>query len=334
MRVDRAAWLRLTARMNAGLPPIPDIDTARRIAAQMQQAALEEPRLGGAAPDSVLRLVKDKRAILRGQLEGRSVVFRLHLDPEQGAAGREWAEMQRLWPHMNSGNLRIPEPICAAPRAGVVVQEAVSGAPLMELMYGLDARDRLVHLPRAAAWLHRSTGISEAWQAPSPARWIERAARATANQPFDALRAIEAQILERMKAMAPAIEAAPWRVAICHGDYHPNNLISCGDRLTGIDLGGSRRLPVMKDVARFAMHMGRRRMRLSGRVVLGVDAACIEAFTEGLSLTPLERSHVLPFFIGFEALIRTETPALPEARIRRAQKAYAALLADLQTIPT
>ncbi|SEK27302.1 Phosphotransferase enzyme family protein [Roseovarius nanhaiticus] len=318
--------------MSAPLPPIPDLDATQRIAALLAKAARQEPRLSGANPTDLLRLVKDKRAILRGQLEGRDVIFRVHLAPEAGDAQREWDEMQRLWPLMSVGDLRVPEPICAAPDAGVTVQEAVPGTPLMELLYSLDAKARPAFMAPAAAWLRASTQSSEDWQIAQPQRWINRASRAAQQQPFAALREVEAGILAHMERIAPIIADAPWRAAICHGDFHPNNLICYGTRLTGIDLGGSRRMPVLKDIARFAMHMGRRRLRLSGKTVLGVDHDCLQSFAHAFGLSPLERSHTLPFFLAFEALIRVETPALPSARVVRAEKTYRALLADLQRL--
>jgi hypothetical protein len=305
-----------------------------RITARLSAARSEEPRLASAEPGDLIRHVKDKRAIFRGQLDGRDVVFRLHLAPELGDAQREWDEMQRLWPHMSVGDLRIPQPICAAPQSGVIVQEHVSGTPLMTLLYSLDAAQRAAYLRPAADWLRTSTLISEGWRAPQPEPWIARAARTARQQPYERLRVIEQQILAQMERLAPIITAEPWRTAICHGDYHPNNLIAGGTRLTGIDLGGSRRLPVIKDIARFAMHMGRRRLRLPGRTCLGVDRSCLEAFADAFEMSALERGTVLPFFLAFEALIRVENTSLPAARIDRAEKTYRGLLRDLERIGT
>ncbi len=316
--------------MSARQPLLPDLDVMQQIMARLATARREEPRLAGAVPSDLIRHVKGKRAILRGQIDGRSAIFRIHLNAERGDAQREWDEMQRLWPHMSQGDLRIPEPICAAPESGVIVQEEVRGTPLMTLLYELKETERAAYLPPAAAWLRATTKLSEAWEPARPQRWIARAASASAQQPFEQLQRLESQILTQMERLAPEIEAAPWRTAICHGDYHPNNLIADGARLTGIDLGGSRRMPVAKDIARFAMHMGRRRLRLSGRTRYGVDAGCLAAFARAFEMDTTERTCALPFFLAFEALIRVETTALPPARIRRAEKTYHALLQDLK----
>jgi hypothetical protein len=306
--------------MSVCLPHIPDIDQMMRITARLTAARSEEPRLAGAEPGDLIRHVSGKRAIFHGQLEGRAVVFRLHLAPEDGAAQREWEEMQRLWPYMAVGDLRIPQPICAAPAMGVVVQEYVPGTPMLELLYSLDAGRRAAYLPPAAAWLRAGTAMTEGWRASRCDSWIARAARATAQQPFAQLRTLEQAILVQMERLAPHIASEPWRVAICHGDYHPNNLIVDGSRLTGIDLGGSQRLPLMKDIARFAMHMGRRRLRLSDRTVLGVDRTCLMAFADAFELSEVERAATL---------IRVENTRLPPARIDRAEKTYRDLLQGL-----
>ncbi len=314
--------------MSAKVPPIPDIDVMMRLNARLTAARSEEPRLEYAEPTDLIRDIRGKRAIFRGQLEGRRVIFHMHLKPETGAAQREWDELNRLWPYMATGDLRVPKPICAAPRAGVTVQQDVPGRPLLELLYSLDVGQRAAYLAPAAAWLRASTTMSEGWRIPRAAGWIDRAARASAQQPFAQLRALELGILAQMERLAPLVAAEPWRVAICHGDYHPNNLIADGARLTGIDLGGSQRLPLMKDIARFAMHIGRR--RLSGDTALGVDRTCLATFNNAFTFTKVERAATLPFFLAFEALIRVENTGLPPARIARAEKTYGALLRDLE----
>lgn len=300
-----------------------------RITARLDAAQASEPRLAALKPGDLIRHVPGKRAILHATLEGRSVLVRLNLTPENGATPREWDELQRLWPYMATGDLRTPEPILAAPETGIIVQEYVSGTPLLDLLNTLDPSTRCAWLPPAAAWLRKSTAMSEGWHDARPEGWIARAETAAQKQPFRELRVLEAGILDEMRRIAPRIATAPWRTAICHGDFHPNNLMADGTRLTGIDLGGSRRMPLLKDAARFAMHMGRRRLTLSGRTQFGVDSACLAAFAEAFGLSAFERTIVLPFFLAFEALIRVETTHLPAARIRRAERTYRALLNDL-----
>ncbi|MFX0540252.1 phosphotransferase [Roseovarius sp. S4756] len=320
--------------MSAPLPPIPDPDAMSWITARLEAARREATRMRSLQVTDLIRHVSGKRAILRGTLDGRRVILRLHVAPDQRDALREWDEMQRLWSHMSTGDLRIPEPILIAAQAGLIVQEEAAGTPLLELLYSLDPAQRIGWLAPAARWLRASTRISEDWTAAQPHKWLARAARASAQQPFERLHMIEQQILGQMERLAPLVAAEPWRIAICHGDYHPNNLIAEGTRLTGIDLGGSRGMPVTKDIARFAMHMGRRRLRLSGQSCLGVDRTCLETFANVFEMSAAERGVTLPFFLGFEALIRVENKSLPQGRIQRAEKTYRALLRDLEIAGT
>ncbi len=315
--------------MNAKLPPIPDLDTMMQITARLDDARAQTPCLKGAEAGDLIRLVPGQRALFQGTLDGRDVVFRLNLTDDHAATEAEWDELQRLWPYMATGDLRTPEPICASLEFGLIAQERVIGRPLMSLLYTLEPQERLARMPPAAAWLRQSTAMSQGWRVAAPQRWIARAEAASAKQPFAHLRKLEQQILEQMRRIVPALLAEPWRTAICHGDFHPNNLIANGPRLTGIDLGASQRMPLLKDVARFAMHMGRRRLRLSGKTCLGVDRACLLAFSDALDMSAQERGAVLPFFLAFEAVIRVETIRLPAERIRRAEKMYQDLLADL-----
>ncbi|MCQ0093011.1 aminoglycoside phosphotransferase family protein [Roseovarius sp. M141] len=316
--------------MIAKLPPLPDLDAMMQITARLEYARTHTPCLKGAEAGDLIRHVPGKRAVFRGTLDGRDVIFRLNLTSENGATQREWDELQRIWPYMATGDLRTPEPICASLDAGIIVQERITGTPLLELLYALEPQARAKWLAPAAAWLRQSTAMSQGWRAAAPDRWIARAEAASAQQPFAQLRALEVAILSQMRRLAPDVAAVPWRTAICHGDYHPNNLIAQGMRLTGIDLGGSQRLPLLKDAARFAMHMGRRRLRLSGITCLGVDRTCLTTFADTLDMSAQERGAVLPFFLAFEALIRVENTGLPAGRIRRAEKMYRALLQDLE----
>ncbi len=315
--------------MKARLPPIPDLDALMQITARLEHARAQTASLSGAEAGDLIRHVPGKRALLHGTLNARDVVFRVNLTSDTDAALREWGELQRLWPYMASGDLRTPEPICASPDGGVIVQERITGTPLMALLYTLEQQERIAWLAPAAAWLRKSTAMSEGWRLATPLRWIARAEAASATQPFEQLRKLEVQILSQMHRLAPTLTAEPWRTAICHGDFHPNNLIANGPRLTGIDLGASQRMPLLKDVARFAMHMGRRRLRLTGKTCLGIDRACLLAFSDTLNMSAMERGAVLPFFLAFEALIRVENTRLPAARIARAEKMYQDLLADL-----
>jgi hypothetical protein len=299
------------------------------VQARLEAARAVRPALEAVEVDAVLRIVPGKRAVLAGRWQGRRGVFRLVPPNGADAQAREWREATRIWPHMQGARYRVPEPFAHLPEIGMMAVEHVPGTPLLKHLWRSAVETRAAHLPDAATWLRRYTDVSESWQSGNPAGWLARADRAAQTQPHARLAEVEAGILGYLRKLAGLLEGAEWRTAICHGDFHANNLILGPDRLTGVDLGGSARLPVCKDIARFLAHMGRRGMIPSGMRSFGVDAAGIAAFVETFSLTETERRRTLPFFIGIEALIRVESPGLSRARLRHAQGMYEALCADL-----
>lgn len=308
---------------------LPALETLHQLSRQIEHLRATHPELAMLVIDEVLRVVPAKRAILAGQLDGQPVILRLVAPDFCRALTREWAELQRISPHMADGAYRVATPVLHLPEAGAMITGRVPGPPLLEHLWHEAPALRARHLRPAAEWLRRYTETSESWGPGNAAGWLARAERAAATQPFARLRRIESGILDHLRALAGRLEGAEWRSAISHGDYHPNNLILGHDRLTGIDTGGSARLPVVKDIARFLVHMGRRGMCPSGRHRFGVDAQGIETFTEVFALTENERRLWLPFFFGVEALIRVETRALKPGRIRRAEEMYDRLLSDL-----
>jgi len=313
-------------------PALPDIDAVMDLAQALDRASARDPALGAARLEEVIRLVPGKRAILGGTFGGRPAIFRFHIEnPEQHAA-RDWAELMRTADYMGTGKMRVNAPLHHAPGLGLVVVERVAGTPLMQHIWQSAHEDRAAWLGPAAEWLRKYTAPTEAR---APARldgWFSRGRRAMARQPFEALRPLEAALMEELVRIAAALAGTPWRMAICHGDFHPNNLLVNGSWLTGIDTGGSARLPIYKDMARFLSHMGRRGLAPSGRWRFGVDRAGIAAFARAFGLDETERALWLPFMIGIEALVRVESTSLSRARIRHSTAFHEALLEDMRDI--
>ena len=311
---------------------IPDLDALEEIAGRFEAARAADPALADADLKDLIRLVPGKRAVIRGRFRNRDCVWRMFMDPLDDVSSREWAELQRVWPEMQGKRFRVAEPLYHNADHRLLAMEEVPGTPLLELIRTSPEESRAALVLPGAAWLRRYTDSSESWVPAKPVGWLKRAERASATQPFAKLRRLELELIEQMARLAGRIEGLDWRVAISHGDFHPNNLIADGERLTGIDTGGSGRMPIYKDIARFAMHMGRRNVIPSGRRVLGVDGAVLDAFTEAFALTEAERWRILPFMLGVEALLRVETRALSKSRIRRAHEMYEALLEDMSRL--
>lgn len=314
---------------SSAVPDGAPLDSARAI---LSAAGAEDPAFADIDVTEMIRHVEGKRTILRGMLTGRRAVFRVyHTDLD--SCQKHWAELQRMWPLMGTGAAMICQPLACAPQAGVLAVSDVPGTPLLEHFYQIAPERRAQWLRPAARWLRLYTDCSETDHETTAEGWATRAARAASGQAFARLRALETPLIQEMQRLAAMIDGQRWRVAIGHGDFHPNNLIAGPyPALTGIDCGGSRRMPIYKDMARFLMHMGRRGMIPSGERYLGVDRVGIEAFADTFDLTEKERRLFLPFFLAVEALLRVETRQLSKGRIRRAQEMTEALLDDIRLI--
>ena len=313
-------------------PPLPDLDAMLEITEQFEAARADDPAMKAAEPEDLIRHVPGKRAIFEGQFNGRDVVFRMSLTDENDAIEREWKELERLWPYMCEDPFRICEPIHVNLKHRIMVLERIKGRPLLKQYWQTPVEQRDRFFEPVSQWYRQSTTMSEGWRVVSTAGWIRRATRAAEKQPFENLQKYETQILQEMQRIGGLIENSQWRTAICHGDMHPNNLIEGDGCLTGIDIGGSMRMPIYKDMARFLVHMARRRLLPSGRTYLGVDLKGIEAFHLAFDMTKQERELTLPFFIAFEALIRVEILDLPPSRIKRAEEMYKDMLPGLKKV--
>jgi hypothetical protein len=335
--VDAVKGLRKIVRMSPPTYPTasraPDPEALMAVQARLDEARATEPALEAAEIDEVLRIVPGKRAVLAGHWQGRPAVFRMVEPAEADWQAREWAEVARIWPQMQGLRYRVAEPLAYLPEVRIMAVERVAGTPLMEHLWSLEPEERALPMQQAAAWLRRYTDVSESWRAARPEGWLARAERVRGKQPFARLRQIEAGIAEHLARLAARQQGMEWRMAICHGDFHPNNLVLRGACLTGIDLGGSAQMPICKDIARCLAHMGRRGLLSSDRRHLGVDAAALDQFAETFALTETERRCTLPFFIGIEALIRVENRSMKRGRIGHAEEMYSTLCDDLAVLP-
>ncbi|WP_175501259.1 phosphotransferase family protein [Poseidonocella pacifica] len=279
----------------------------------LSAAARIEAALPGAQAKACLRAVPNDRAVFSGHLNDVPAVFRLRL-PE-ALAREEIAELRRMQPHMD-GPDQIP--LILAESGPVFALSMAAGTSVIQQMESPDHRTVLV--ARAAQWLRRYTAPTEQTSQGQAKRfdlWLRKAAEQSRRQPHPALAALEAQVLDKMRTLAaPAV----WRTAICHGDFHPGNLIYDGEVMTGIDTGGSARLPLYKDIARFAAHAARRNLMIGTSRRFGVDAATLDHFSKAFTLNDEERTVLLPFFVGFELLVRVESAKTPAWRLEIAEE--------------
>lgn len=306
--------------------PTPE-EVAQRL---LEEAMRQDPELKGAQIDELLRFVPGKRALFSGRLHRVPVVFRHYLD-EGGMrqARNQWVEMNRVCAYLDKPPYRINHPLHLNEEQRILVVERVQGRPLLNHMRRQSAQERGQLTGEAVRWLRAYTEPTEEMSEARVNSWVARAADASARQPHDRLANLELQVLARMQILAGQISGKVWRMAICHGDFHPNNLLVAKDGLIGIDIGGSDRIPIYKDMARFLAHMARRDMLRSGRSRFGVDAAALEEFAVVFGLNGEEIGLFLPFMIGFEILFRVEGASTQAQRIELAERLTRGWLDDL-----
>lgn len=329
--VDAAARLLNAKRMARSPTFLPELDGMMDIVSRYEAACAAEPALQGTEMDELLRLVPGKHAVISGTWHGRQVVFRFFLEPDSPEPAREWGELTRVWPMMQDPSLRIAAPLHFAPDHQLIILEQAPGQPLMQHIWQSEPSTRAKWLRPAANWLRTYTSGTEAEARSRSGVWLGRAEKTASAQPHPRLARREALVIKQLRRLEPKL-GHPWRSAITHGDFHPNNLLVEGDTLIGIDCGGSAALPIYKDMARFLMHMGRRGLIPSGEARFGVDAKGIDAFADAFDLSPYERDLVLPFMLGCEALLRVEHARIKSGRVRRAIEMTDQLASDLTQV--
>lgn len=275
--------------------------------------------------DALIRNLPNRHAIMSGHYSNKATVFRLALSEKAQAANQEtWSELSRIGPHMRQGSNRIAQGLENLDDGVLLISEAAIGNPYLPYLKDRDPQ----HSARLASWLFQYTRPSLESREAMIDFWLKQARKSSKKQPFPRLKSKEDQILERMQNLAIRIKGQPWRIAISHGDFHPNNLLWDGVNLTGIDIGGSSYLPIYKDMARCLVHLARRDILLSDEHIFGVDQSLIRTFSKQFALSEFEQDTLLPYFIGFECLIKVEQPNAPSWRLRAAETLYDRFLID------
>ena len=318
--------------MAQNAPPFPDLDVIADLMEQIGAATADAPGLKGMELDEVVRFVSGKRAIFQGHFDGTPAIARFYLDEPSAYAKRDWDELQRTWPYMSGGPYRVNEPLYHLPDLGLLVVRHASGEPMLERIWQSEKDQRFSMIPGAVHWLRHYTKPMERRGPMRAASWLSKAEKRISKQGSARIRPLLAEIRAHLHRLLPGMDGHDWRVSISHGDFHPNNLLVDGDVLTGIDTGGSAKLPIYKDMARFITHMGRRGLHPSGDARFGVDRGTIDLFCDVFQLDTHERQLCLPFMIGVEGLLRSDTQDLNRSRLRRTQSFYEGMARDLAAI--
>lgn len=223
---------------------------------------------------------------------------------------------------MSTGRFQVAQGLAFLSEHSVMVSARIDVRPLLEC---IKDEPSVASAGDLADWLHAYCKPSITTRPAASKFWIDRASKSAQRQFHPNLAALETELLSYMQQLSDQIDDKNWRVAISHGDYHPNNLLLQGETLYGIDLGGSSYLPIYKDMARCLVHLARRNIVFDA-VQGGVDQTLIKAFSDIFDLSAYERDVLLPFFLCFECLIKVETEHTPKWRIKAAEALYMGLL--------
>ena len=282
-----------------------------------------------ASIDTTIRNLAGRHAIMSGKYGDKPAIFRLALSDKAKSANSEtWDELTRVGPFMQRGPNRIAQGLDNLGDGQLLISEVAVGNPYLPYLKKPDP----LHSRRLAAWLYQYAAPTIESRDARTDFWLKQARKSSGKQPFPHLKQREDRILEIMQSLAASLKGRTWRVAITHGDYHPNNLVWDGTHLTGIDIGGSSSLPIYKDMARCLVHLARRDSALSDEALFGVDQSLIRAFSEKFELCEWERQTALPFFIGFECLIKVEQPNAPPWRLKAAGALYDGFVEDAKSL--
>jgi hypothetical protein len=304
---------------------------AAQVALNLEEAIASLPEFEGAEVLELLRFVPGSRGLFSGALRGRPVVFRVFIGPDaQGDAAKEWAELTRAWAYMQGPDFFVPEPLGYAEGQWFYAMQQVSGALLLRHIARQDPEEQLRLIGRAGEWYAAYIAPTQVSGKARPTRWLNLAEKAMLAQPHPSLARLEVGIYAEAKRLADRLSKGKWHSAICHGDFHLNNLFIRKDVLTGFDLGGAGTPPVAKDIARALVHMARRGVLPSGERRFGVDAGAFARMEA--ALPEADRALALPFFVAVDALARVEQLDLGEEQLALAEAMEEGLLGDLRLL--
>lgn len=270
----------------------------------------QQPGWGTARVRDCLRYVPGKRAIYRITTGKSDLIVKQYFGPNApDQAKRSWAELLRIHPAMMDGPFRVPEPVEVFPSQGIVATEMAEGSPLSRVYRRAShsGRQRLVHM--AAEWYQRYLGQTVAQATFPGVAWLRAPRQRIEARPTDAASPFAQDVLAELTELTQTHAGARCLDCIPHGDFHGANLLFDGRVLSGIDIGGSHRLPVVKDIARFAVATWRLGVPDDDTPPLEAIAAIAAPFVKTLELDPFHQDVVLRFFIGFELINRLPSPA-------------------------
>ena len=303
----------------------------------------------------VIKREIDKRVIIEGQFRGETVFCRFFLPEDAKVALREWDEIQRILPKMNTGELQVVRPLYVSEDGRILVLSKVEGEALRHcfvralpgpfniisekviprikhILNPQQVFDNKLYFQQAARWLRCYTADTEGWEPVQPEEHIRTVTGLFEKLPHGRFRKYQLDILRETSRIGKLLVNETWRTALSHGDLHSGNLIVNGQHMTGLDFNSSNRTPIYRDVARLLLNRPCRRTTSPSNRYLGVNRVCLDAFVTEFKMDEKERTLFLPFMIGCQSMIRVKARSSKRSHVRDDNRTYESLLDGLSQI--
>ncbi|MBK1635231.1 phosphotransferase [Rhodovulum adriaticum] len=267
-------------------------------------------------------------SVFEGRYADSPAILKLFHGPERTERARaQKRELTRLGAFMATGRFRVAPLLNAWPGEGITVTARIEGTPMDAMLADAPPTDRDALLGGAGQWLAHLVSRATRQHSFGGRYWVRVRTADLSDITDGPDGALAAALAQRLAQRLPAVAGATVTQARCHSDFAPANLIVTPAALYGVDIQNANWLPLVKDLARFLVYLETRHPRSRAERPLGIAQPDIDALCAPLQryFTPIDRSRLLPFFIGVELADKFATidRAAPRAdNLRRAITAY------------
>ena len=205
------------------------------------------------SPKAIKVDARNGRSVFRVRERGSNERYILKIDAAKSATAfaQEFRFIGRMAANLaGSEEFFVPEPVVFLETGPAMVITEAPGQSFRERLNSANVEERRRDLQRVGAWLYAFKGAVGARARPFVAeRSIERIVRRHAKLQIhdpDAFRLA----LDRLAQMMRPLDGLKVPSGICHGDFHPGNVLLSPDRVTGIDFGRRARSYAHRDLSR------------------------------------------------------------------------------------
>jgi len=257
----------------------------------------------GALQDVDLLRATRHAAQFRATLDGKDVTLRMVFSPDAVAHTQtQAAKLDALSSRMSDGKYRVPHLVAVRPAFGATLTEYIDGTSLEgQIALADTVAVRRVPIRAAAQWLAHLTQDERSTGGLAARHWLRQ--RLPELSKIDHPRDVDLakQLALQLDVLCATVHGSEVTRAITHGDFTAANLISGRDALYGVDIKNTHSLPIVRDLARFLVHLSVTQPG-TGRVhIAGIQKADFEALCHLPELISAEeRDRLMPYFIGIE----------------------------------